>query len=116
MDIINQDSFNLTFQVISYLIKKNSTGWVSFGLGGNMKLLDIMAVEFVNDKCNLYDMWSKSYNPKNDTDNTLDGTYDLTNQTCNISNGIYSVSFSRKLDTGDKFDNKMEKVSIQNLS
>ena len=116
MDIVNQDSFNLTFQVISYLIKKNSTGWVSFGLGVNMKLLDIMAVEFVNDKCNLYDMWSKSYNPKNDTDNTLDGTYDLTNQTCNISNGIYSVSFSRKLDTGDKFDNKMEKVSIQNLS
>jgi hypothetical protein len=97
------DSYIMTFE-------KNTTGWMSFGLGtGKMIKMDTMVVEFfANNTYQLYDQWSERFGrPKNDAD--IGGKYDFINPNYKFSNGIYSVSFTRKLNTGDPYDIIMEK-------
>ena len=111
LEIYNKDSVLLTFEVILYINKKSSPGWLSFGLGNSgMINMDVIVVEFQNKSYKLFDKWSKTYGlPSCDTD--LGGKYDLTDEKFTLSsNGVYSVSFKRKLNTGDKFDNIIEKV------
>jgi hypothetical protein len=72
--------------------------------------MDAIVAEFYdNHSYRLYDMWSsKSGMPSNDTD--LKGTYDFTNVQYSYVNGTHTLSFVRKLNTGDKYDNVIEKV------
>lgn len=75
-----------------------------------MTNLDVIVAEFYENRTyRLYDMWSsKAGDPSNDTE--LSGTYDLTNPQYSYK-GIHTLSFIRKLITGDKYDNPIEKVS-----
>ena len=75
-----------------------------------MTNMDVIVAEFYENKTyRLYDMWSlKSTKPSNDTD--LNGTYDLTNVQYSYVNQTHTLSFVRKLNTGDRFDNAIVKV------
>ncbi len=84
---------------------------MGFGLGNNEMIdMDVMVAEFYGNKTyRLYDMWSsKNGKPSNDT--VLNGNYDLTDVQYSFVNEMHTLSFVRKLNTGDRFDNIIEKV------
>jgi hypothetical protein len=72
-----------------------------------MKNLDINVIEILKDgSYKLYDMWSKTTeDPIHDT--ALSGTFDLVNTKYEKTNDKGVIYFERKLDTGDKYDNKI---------
>jgi hypothetical protein len=84
---------------------------MGFGLGDDeMTNMDTIVAEFYENKTyRLYDMWSsESGRPSNDT--SLNGDYDLTDVHYSFDNKMHTLSFVRKLITGDRYDNKVEKV------
>ena len=65
--------------------------------------MDVFVAEFRDDNTySLYDQWSADYSqPANDV--ALGGKYDFSNLQYNYVNGLRTLSFERKLNTGDKF-------------
>jgi hypothetical protein len=79
-------------------------GWVGIALGAGMPNHDIMACETGTDgKLAMTDLFATAY-AKPGTDVAQGGTQDLTLLEQEISNGVKSVVFQRKLNTGDSKD------------
>mgnify|MGYP000846909988 FL=1 len=80
-----------------------SNGFFGLGFGTNMTNADIIAFETNNNEITVTDRWSKEHG-KPSLDTELGGTNDVTRLGYELSGGVSKVKFSRKMNTGDKYD------------
>jgi hypothetical protein len=79
-------------------------GWCSFGFGGDdMINVDLVAIVRDGDKVDVSDHYSTAFAPPK-LDTALGGTEDYTLESFSLQAETYTANFTRKLDTGDKYD------------
>jgi hypothetical protein len=90
------------------------TAWVGLGLGASMTPADIVFGWVNGDGTfNVGDRWSFSNYPH--LDEAVGGTDDLTNVYAEQVNGITTVWFTRKLNTGDNRDQVIHRDAVTNF-
>jgi hypothetical protein len=86
--------------------------WVGLLFGESMTNSDAHVLEFLpesdSNHHNLYDSWSEKHAPPV-PDTTLNGTDDIKNVEYKVVNGKPQVTYTRLMNTGDKFDKIFEK-------
>jgi hypothetical protein len=102
---------------ITFMISAQTKGWLALGLSpdGTMAKSDmIMCYMDANSTAKCSDRWSDGYSlPKLDT--SLGGKDDLTEVKGSLDNNWLNISFTRKLNTEDKYDQKIIKGVETNL-
>ena len=112
------DRYALTWQMtdaqsrINITIAVETRGWVGFGVGVSMRDVDLVTayVDDATGACDLNDGYTENFDPKSDV--SLGGTDDLTLIGCEQTATTTRVSFSRPLDSGDKFDNVIGRGNV----
>ncbi|APV44929.1 hypothetical protein Dform_01608 [Dehalogenimonas formicexedens] len=109
-DTLYSDQFRLAYTVasdgiISIGIKARTTGWVAIAIGNPHGQSDVWIGYVSSGQVTLLDTYNASYSGSHPLDTgSSGGTNDLTNVTGSEANGITTIEFKRKLDTGDKND------------
>ena len=102
---------NESQQTITFTLDVATLGWVGIGFSSDGRMLNsdsIICYIDKSQKCICTDRYSNSYSTP-PTDTLLGGKDDLTDISGKYENGRTSVSFTRKLDTGDKYDYAIKK-------
>ncbi len=79
--------------------------WVAHGFGSDsMPRTDVHYIEYKsNGKFEVHDAFCYGYSTPED-DTALNGTYDIHNITSTISSGFLTLSYTRPMQTNDKYD------------
>jgi hypothetical protein len=106
---IYSDQFRLAYTVnddgtILVGIKAKTPGWVAVSIGSPHGKSDIWIGYVSGGQATLLDTHDATYSGSHPLDVSSGGTNDLTNITGSEANGVTTIEFKRKLDTGDKYD------------
>ncbi|EAR85450.2 DOMON domain protein (macronuclear) [Tetrahymena thermophila SB210] len=115
-----QDNFlNVQFDLaiegsVTFMIVVQNTGWFGFGFGQGMNNVDMIVAENDSGVVTLSDNYSqKEATPSSDTN--LGGQNNLNLLGYELTDKQLTFKFSRKLDTGDKYDYVLQKDQMLNI-
>ena len=94
-------------------MKGKTTGWIAVGFNPTVGMGDADIVlggtKGVNGETYIYDMYSIGTYGPHPPDTQLGGNFSLDEYGAHVENAFTTVEFSRKLDTGDKYDSILAK-------
>lgn len=96
---------------IAYIaIAAQTTGWIAIGIDpeSSMKGADIIMGAVVDNKANMVDMYSTGPFGPHPLDIAQGGVNDVTEWGGTEINGVTTIEFKRKLNTGDKLDKSLK--------
>jgi len=91
-------------------LKGEVQGWVAVGFdpSDDMKDADIILGGMQDGDLLIYDMYSTGKYGPHPPDADLGGSYDILESGGSEAGGVTVIEFSRKLDTGDRYDNALQ--------
>jgi hypothetical protein len=108
-DVLYSDQFRMAYTVtddgiISIGLKARTGGWLAIAIGSPHGRSDVWIGYVSAGQVTLLDTHDASESGAHPIDSASGGTADFTSVTGSESNGITTIEFKRKLDTGDKWD------------